>query len=186
MHFVLVLLAATITAITGTPAWSDSHIQRVVIIERGQYHAVSGGLSPRIGNMGPLHAVHSVQLIAGTNTIPARRNTRFGLRYVVEGSPAGASVELRMVTRFPDGGLEEPGTATRHNTHEYRLPVKLGVPGYRDYNLDEEWEVVPGLWVFEFWQGGRKLKEEVFCLVDPGQAITAKCPQAISILSAPR
>lgn len=175
------LLTLLSLATVATTTHADNHIiNGVKIFERGQYHAVSAGLSPRIGSMGPLHTVHSVQLIANTASIPAQHRVRFGLRYVVEGHPRGAAVEVRMLTRFPNGGLLEPSTGQRHTVHEYRMPVLLGVPGYRDFSLDEVWEVVPGRWQFEFWYGDRKLKEQEFCLFDPAGPLPVTCPQTVS------
>lgn len=155
-------------------------VDRVVIIERGQYIARSSLVSPRSGTMGQLRAVQNSQLLASTTSIPALRHNRFGLRYVVQGEPGGASVELRMVTRFPDGGLLDPVTGQRHFTDEYRISVQIGASNYRDYHLDEEWEVMPGRWLFEFWLDGRKLKEQEFCLFTPAKPAVNACTQDIS------
>jgi len=172
-----------LTLAAALPAGADNHaVISVTIIERGQYYAVSAGLSPRAGSMGPLHTVHSVHLLANTTSIPANHRVRFGLRYVVEGHPPGAIVELRMVTRFPNGGLLDPSTKKRHAIHEYRMPVQIGIAGYRDYTLDETWEIVPGRWVFEFWLNHRKLKEQEFCLFDPASPLPNGCPAAVSAI----
>jgi hypothetical protein len=166
-------------ALAWASAWAHAHLPKVYgvsVFDRGQYRAVSAGLSPSIGSMGPVHSVHSAQLVAATMSIPARQHVRFGLRYVVEGVPRGTMVDIRMVTRFPAVGLVEPTSGQRIFSREYRQPVQLGLPGYRDYALDEDWEVVPGRWLFEFWIGDRKLKEQEFCLFDPAKAVGTVCP----------
>ena len=152
---------------------------RIVIFERGQYIARSSIVSPRGGTMGQLRTVRDQHLLAATTSIPASRYIRFGLRYVVQGEPHGATVELQ-VTRFPDSGIVDSVTGQRHFTDEYRIPVQIGLPNYRDYHLDEHWEAVPGRWLFEFWVDNRKLKEQGFCLFAPAKPAANACNQAVS------
>jgi hypothetical protein len=74
----------------------------------------------------------------------------------------------------------QPATGQRHVVNEYRMPVRLGVPAYRDYTLDEAWEVVPGRWQFEFWHGDRQLKQQEFCLFNPSVSLSESCAAAVS------
>jgi hypothetical protein len=164
----------------GSNQAQAQRVDRIVIFERGQYIARTSVVSPRSGTMGQLRTVRDAHLLAATTSIPARRHNRFGLRYVVQGEPRAATVELRMVTRFPDGGIVDPATGRRHFTDEYRMPVQIGARNYRDYQLDEHWEAVPGRWTFEFWLNDRKLKEQEFCLFDPVKPAVNACTQAIS------
>ena len=171
------------------PSSADSQtpqIQKVVIFENGIYRAQSSRPSSHTSTIGPVSALQNIQLLERTTTVPARRLVRFGVRYVVNGSPRRASVELRMITRFPDEGLLDPHSRQRHFMHEYKMPVQIGIPGYRDYHLDEEWEVVPGRWVFEFWIDNRKLGQQEFCLYDPTSPKAAvDCMKLISFKSPP-
>ncbi len=69
---------------------ADEHrVDRVSVLERGIFQAQSGG--PPIGHssFGPVTKVRDVSLVRSTTTIPARKSLRFGLRYVIDGVPAG-------------------------------------------------------------------------------------------------
>ncbi|MDT9702363.1 DUF3859 domain-containing protein, partial [Streptomyces sp. P17] len=93
--------------------------------------------------------------VRSTTTIPARQSLRFGLRYVVEGAPAGARVELRLVTVFPEPGLLDPASGVRHYESEYTIRGSIGTQAYREFMFDHTWEIVAGEWIFEFWHDGR-------------------------------
>jgi hypothetical protein len=41
----------------------------------------------------------------------------------------------------------------------------IGTTQFRSYVLDNDWEVVPGVWIFQVWYQGRKLAEQKFTLV---------------------
>ncbi|MGB3272962.1 MAG: hypothetical protein WBA66_08690 [Xanthobacteraceae bacterium] len=155
----LVILTLAPPAAAQTP-----RIDELVILERGLYQAATVGPSHYVGTAGPIHTVDRAKLHASTTSVPADRFTRFGVRYLVKGEPNGALIELRMVTRFPEVGVLDPHTNRRYIAHEYRLPVRIGVPGYREYNLDQDSERITGEWTFEFWVGERKLREQSFCL----------------------
>ncbi len=164
MRWIWFLLVALVPS---HAAGQSARIDEVVVLERGVYRAETAGPSQHHGTAGRLHTVQRIKLLADTTSIPARRFTRFGLRYLVKGAPHGTLVELRMVTRFPRDGVVEPPGDRRHFEHEYRLPVRIGISGYREYYLDESWEVAFGEWVLEFWLGSLKLQEQSFCLFDP-------------------
>jgi hypothetical protein len=179
------ILAMAVALTVSTNQAQAQRVDRIVIFEKGQYIARSSVVSPRSGTMGQLRAVRDAHLLAATTSIPARRHNRFGLRYVVQGERRGATVELRMVTRFPDGGIVDSATGQRHFTDEYRMPVQIGARNYRDYHLDENWEAVLGQWIFEFWLNDRKLKEQEFCLFDPAKPQVDACRQLISQMIRP-
>lgn len=138
MRWIWFLLVALVPS---HAAGQSARIDEVVVLERGVYRAETAGPSQHHGTAGRLHTVQRIKLLADTTSIPARRFTRFGLRYLVKGAPHGTLVELRMVTRFPRDGVVEPPGDRRHFEHEYRLPVRIGISGYREYYLDESWEV---------------------------------------------
>jgi len=83
----------------------EYRVDRVSVLERGIFEASNHG--PPIGHsrFGPVTNVRGVSLVQSTAAIPARKSLRFGLRYVITGAPAGAPVEIRLVTRFPEAGF---------------------------------------------------------------------------------
>ena len=43
----------------------------------------------------------------------------------------------------------------------------LGADSYSGISFDEQWEIEPGIWTFEFWSGDTKLGEEQFEVITP-------------------
>lgn len=158
---ILVIVAMVMPVAAGA---ADSGA-RVTILERGLYEARSGEYCDHSGPTLTISNVSDAHLHRSTDSIPARRDTRFGMRYRLDSPQNRGPVAVRMVTRFPLGGLvDERGKHRIRN--EYVVSVQPGVVQYRDYTLGEDFEVIPGLWTFEFWQGEQKLGEQTFCLYD--------------------
>jgi hypothetical protein len=106
--------------------------------------------------------VQNEKLLERTTCIPAARGIRFGFRYRVFGEPAG-QVALRMVNHYPADGLRNPATNKVHYTGEVVQPaIAGGISLYTGYGFDEDWEVVPGIWVFEIWYKGKLLASQKF------------------------
>jgi hypothetical protein len=42
------------------------------------------------------------------------------------------------------------------------LQTRIGETSYASYTLEDTFELVPGTWIFELWQGNRKLATESF------------------------
>jgi Domain of unknown function (DUF3859) len=104
----------------------------------------------------------NVRHAATTSTVSAEIGTHFGFRYHISGEPAGAPITLRKVVIYPDGGLKPPNSPTPLRKVERELARKLGATSYADYAFDDPWELVPGTWTFQLWEGDRKLAEKSF------------------------
>lgn len=109
-----------------------------------------------------------------TATVPARVCVSFGFEYVLLGTPTGAEVPVRMVTRFPAVGVRNPETGVTTYHHETVVLRTIGHVHFRSYTLEKEWEVVPGIWTFELWYGDRKLADRSFTL---SQSCGEECDQ---------
>jgi hypothetical protein len=68
---------------------------------------------------------------------------------------------------FPAPGLKKPGEAKLIQGADFRVTRKIGDTSFLDYSFDEPWELVPGTWTFQLWQGNRKLAEKSFTVVKP-------------------
>ncbi|MFH1346366.1 MAG: DUF3859 domain-containing protein [Pseudomonadota bacterium] len=145
--------------------------ERVSVLQRGIFQAGSRGMPTGRSSFGPVTSVRDISLVKSTTTIPARKSLRFGLRYVITGTPIGAPVEIRLVTRFPETGLLDPISGVRHYQSEYTIRSAIGAPAYREFLFDQSWEIVPGEWAFEFWQGGRSIGMQKFCVLDAETAL---------------
>ena len=111
------------------------------------------------------HAVTNVRQIAGTTTIPLRLGVTLGIQYRIVGAPDGALVPLRRVYRFPPPGARPPGSPAPLALSSAPDRVTVNATFAATYTLEEPWELMPGRWVLEIWDGDRKLGEQAFTLV---------------------
>ena len=163
--------------LSASASQADGHrVGRVSVLERGIFQASSRGLPTGHSSFGPVTKVRDVSLVQSTTTIPARKSLRFGLRYVITGAPAGAPVEIQLVTRFPEAGLLDPLSGVRHYNSKYTIRATIGAPAYREFRFDQSWEIVSGEWVFEFWQAGRNIGVQRFCVMDAESAPRQAAP----------
>jgi hypothetical protein len=148
------------------PAWvaaQGAMAERIRIVRIGLY-----ALQPIGGNHGHDAAwkpVRKLKRLAATEIVHARLCLSFGVEYIVTGSPSAAQVAIRMVTRFPAPGLDQPGARERKLQEVYSLQLAIGPVHFRSYTFDEVWELMPGVWTFEFWHKDRKLAEQTFTVV---------------------
>jgi hypothetical protein len=143
-------------------AQADS-VRILYVLETGIYKADTANNVPIAGTTGFVNLVRNVELLERTTSVAARRGARFGLRYLIEGVP-GTAIDITFVVRFPSAGLRDPVTGQRHSRSMHSRSVSVGIPLYREYQLEHDWEVVPGAWRFEFWYAEVMLGEQAFCL----------------------
>lgn len=113
------------------------------------------------------YVVTGIRKIRSTTSIPARICTSFGFEYVIVGAPPNVEVPIKMVTKFPSGGLTNPQTQETTYRHETVVNRTVGKTHFRSYTLESLWELVPGVWTFELWYQNRKLGEQSFTLSVP-------------------
>ena len=102
-------------------------------------------------------AASNVRHAATLRTIPAQIGTTFGFCYNVIGRPHAAPVELRQVVIFPSPGLTPSSSSKPITQDEFVLQTRIGETSYASYTLEDAFELLPGNWIFEIWQGDRKL-----------------------------
>src|SRR5262245_57972040 len=156
----LFLLLFVLTAATHARA---QHVDRIEIVEWGIFrHDREAEIAAPHTPTGSRNVVKNVRLQQTTTTIPALVGMRFGFRFRVVGSPGGARVDLKFVSRFPSQGLTNPARGKTFSTSEFHSDATIGETTYRGYSFDYDWEVEPGAWTLEVWHEGRKLAEKVF------------------------
>jgi hypothetical protein len=159
----LLFLPAVLTG-AQTPS-----IREVHILERGTYRADITARSKKPGTTGFFNTVKNAQLISSTTSVPGLVGVRFGVRYVVISDTSGVKLPLRLVIRFPPGGLRNPITGELFLHSEHDMLVATGAKSYWEYLFENEWEIAEGIWQFEFWDGSNKLSEQRFCVYDPSR-----------------
>ncbi len=157
---IVFVLAATLAASAQT-------IERVKILDFGIYtrDIISADKLSNVAT-GRINISQNFKLVQKTDTVVMKKGTTFGVRYETVGKPKGQQVKLTWVMRFPEPGLVDP-KGQRFYTNEFARDHTIGGESFRAYSLDEPWELVPGEWVFEFWDGPRKVGEQRFKVVKP-------------------
>jgi hypothetical protein len=101
-------------------------------------------------------------LVNETTDIPATLGTRFGIRFVVNGSPFGDIVNITKVVILPKEGLKVPNEGNRIFKYERKMKAKIGASEFTGYTFDNAWETIPGKWTIQLWYDGKKMAEKGF------------------------
>lgn len=105
-------------AVNALQATATLRLQ-VIVQQLGIYKAEVATSAMIMSFAGAVRGVRNVRLIRETTVIPARNSARFGLRYMIVGAEAGASVELKLVTTLPRIGLLESRSGVKLFRSEY-------------------------------------------------------------------
>jgi hypothetical protein len=117
--------------------------------------------------------VRGIRFVEYTTDIPAELGVNFGFQYIINSSPKGKPIRVTTVIKLPEGGLQRPGgrlyTESR-DTHD----VIIGKKALHGYGFDEEWEMVPGIWVFELWYKDARLIKKTFTIYSLDESLNEK------------
>ena len=161
-------LGLALLGFAGGAAAQQARADRIELLQFGLYKAERTSDTAAPGTpAGQVHTITSVTFTDATPRIPARLGTRFGIQFRVVGTPADQNVTLREIWRLPAPGLRNPtsGNIYRESVVEFTMP--LGATRVRGYGFDHDWEVVPGDWTIEIWDGQRRLLAYTFNVYRP-------------------
>lgn len=155
-------------AASSAPPASPAQVTSINVKNFGIFSAENqASQKPAAGGIS-FTAVSKVRMTKKTRTIPLRKGVNFGFQYQAVGTPIGQRATLHFVVIYPPLGLTKPGASSPLARDEYDQKVRIGVEDSFDgYNLDNDWELVPGDWTLEIWSGSTKLASENFTLVKP-------------------
>jgi hypothetical protein len=161
----LVLLASWFFITNAQAGQLQSHlnVDDIVVTDSGIY-TPQGGQDVTLPKGVPRYTVDDVQLVAETNTIPAKLGTKFGFRYRIVGDSWGAPVTIKVVTLYPPAGAVSPKMGLIH-TASLLKTARIGASNAIAYSADEPWEMVPGVWTIQLWVGSKKLAERTFNMI---------------------
>lgn len=107
------------------------------------------------------------RLYQASTHIPAEKGNVFGVIFAPESLQSSLWTELEVLIRFPKTGVQPPDYDKPIFSYlDHVLINGKNTAGYY-YHLREDWEVVPGTWVFEFYSKGKKVAEQTFELTPP-------------------
>ena len=159
--------ASVLLTFSSVIANAQTRIDRIEITEAGIYKTELGARIASPGTASGTRGVltNNIRLVAPTTTVSAKQGVHFGFRYKLVGPPAGATASIHFVTIFPPPGLQNPAKPRVSEKSEYDFEATAGQSNYKDYSMDEAWEVVPGVWKFQIWYQGSLMAEQAFTLV---------------------
>jgi hypothetical protein len=155
-----IAVAACISATLASA--QGPRLDRIDVLDHGLYRTVRAGTGPT--PQGAAVVVRGVEHVRSTTQIPASQDVQFGFRYRVVGDPNGGQLPLRLITRFPPPGLRDPRSGLTSSTEELVMAT-VGGSGFHAYELEYDWELVPGEWKFEIWERDRKVTERSFTVI---------------------
>ena len=100
-----------------------------------------------------------------TFRVPAMLGTRFGFRYVINGSPDGTAIPIVIKKNYP--GLKDPRHEKPLYHHAYAKTHEIGQVYGTGYGFDHEWELVEGTWTFQLFYENKMLGEVSFEVYNP-------------------
>ena len=164
----LLLLVPSLAACLGAAYAQSGKVERIDIVEAGLYRAqtVSIAEAPDTATR-QRNILSETTLLAPTTRVEAKIGVHFGIRYRVVGRPNNSMIKLVSATQYPAPGLKNPKSKDNQTRGEHSLFATIGQINYRGYVFERDWEIVPGAWTFELWDGKRKLASQTFEVVKP-------------------
>ena len=134
------------------------------VTQYGLYEVLRTG--PLIDNLdtntGKTHSASTIQHIERTDRIPVSKGIYFGFQTRIEPLPGKAFIKLKKIVRHPEMVLPDGSTISGYQVNETRK-VSSGVAFTTSgYSLDEDYELVAGEWVFQYWFEDTLLVEQRF------------------------
>lgn len=161
-------LLCAICCVAGVAIAQQPRIERVEIVEAGLLEArkVDSVTTPGTAS-GKTSVLDSIVFYELSRHVPARLGVQFGARYRIVGAPEGATASIRTKWVVPAPGLRNPLTGAVTEVDEAEENVVIGTDRLAGYKFGQEWEVVRGRWILEFWTNGRKLNSVTFIVGSP-------------------
>jgi hypothetical protein len=146
----------------------EVRIDHVDLVAAGFYDAAAAKVAATVpapaAAGGKTNQLTDVQLMSEPPADSARVGIGFGVRFRSSGEPRGAQATLRSVWKIPEPGIHNPASANTYRQSVVDFTTAVGSVHWRGYGFDQPWEVVPGTWTIEIWQGDRKLLEHSFTI----------------------
>jgi hypothetical protein len=156
-----VFLAVLIVLLCVSPLRSQAKVDTVEILEWGIYTSeVRDDVEAEGTVQGTWRLVEKVNVIAQTDSIPAKVGTHFGFWFVVKGEPKGEEILITFVNFLP--GLKNPKKDEVLYEERYMSIVRIGEPSFKGYSFDFDWETVPGEWTFQIYHEDKELAKKSF------------------------
>ncbi len=152
-----------IAAFALATAAQAQKVERITITDPGlyDYEVEKIDKTPDSVSTG-FKTIKNVRLLQRAERIPAKRGSRFGVRYRIIADQSNLFVNVRTVMRYPEPGLRDPKTNRLHEKTENTQLNITGAESYTGYSFDEDWEAMPGTWTIEIWHNETLMASQKF------------------------
>jgi hypothetical protein len=165
MMQVMVAIAALLSPFVIVAEAQEPRVERLEVIGAGFLsleQAESTDAPDAVG--GKVIRPRNMRFLAEAPAVTARVGTSFGVRFLVAGAPRDARVTLRSIWKIPPPGFTDPQSGKAYKESASNMAAQIGMAYLSAYGFNEPWEIVPGTWTLEVWQGNRKLLERGFTI----------------------
>jgi hypothetical protein len=163
--FVLAIVAVAAASLAEARA-QDMRVDRLELREAGFYDVAKAtvtGTTQAAGTVtGAVQELRDVTLSPQPPATSARVGVGFGVRFRSFGARDGERAMLRSVWKIPAPGIVNPNDGKTYLESAADFATTIGSNHLRGYTFEQPWEIVPGTWTLEIWQGDRKLLEKSF------------------------
>jgi hypothetical protein len=138
-------------------------VDKLEVIEFGVYErGPVTDVRPATANAFGRVAINGIKHLRTTRKVPGRIGVTFGFRYRTIGKPHAAVVPAVEALLLPPGGTKSPVGRQPFTRDVSSTALSVGGEGRALMTFDEPWEIVPGIWTVQIWEGKRKLLEQSF------------------------
>lgn len=113
---------------------------------------------------GKVETIQNIIIVEETDIIPHRKGIRFGIRYIINGSPQGTVVPVTIKAIHPPMLNKSTGEMTE--VSEWQSNSKIGVPRHFGHGYEEEGDMPQGKYTFQVYYQGKKMLEKSFIVKD--------------------
>ena len=163
----IILVICWLAAGQGAAAAQAATVTGITITNLGTYIAQTTSAPAKAGQQqSPTRTVgtdRDWQFVSASPDVLGKVGTQFGIEFRLDGTPASEGVTLYVVLTFPPQGIRNPNTGDRFYNARIAYPnMKIGALCLLGYGFDNDWEIVPGVWVEQIWYQDRMLAERSF------------------------
>jgi hypothetical protein len=167
--FALAVVALAVACVAEARAQEkrvDMRVDQLEMLDAGFYDAAKAtvtGATPSVGTVtGTVRELRDVRLSPEPPAASTRVGIGFGVRFRSFGARDEERAILRSVWTIPSPGIVNPKNGNSYLQSAADFATTIGTDHLRGYTFEEPWEVVPGTWTLEIWQGDRKLLQKSF------------------------
>jgi hypothetical protein len=163
LAFAIVVTSCTTTG--GQAADGSTTSAPLRIVEYGIYEADQAGSTPNPDTpMGSTLKFENIRLLEKTDDVPVVRGTIFGIMIQYD-DPNRVSIQI--VRRLVHPEFYDPEMKKTTTEFSWKKTIRSGKASFWAYELEEDFEMISGTWVFEVWSDGELACSQAFNLHQP-------------------